>query len=513
MRTYKLPLFIGALVFGLCYAVYMMHYLLGLILWQPDFLAFMNGGAGRFFPYGYSFLVELLGGGVVAGRVLTAFGLALVFCIIAAIVFRRPDVSALSIGLSGLALLFAPSILDSALSPSVDMLYSAFGLSLLAVCFIIAEDKQHQQQRYIFHILLIVFLALLLRELRYHAPVLLVASALAFIPAWNKRIAVYASILLAVLAALFLYANNHMGYSSAAKEQVWCGLEFRYHRLAERGVLDGVPRGEDINGYVWDEYEKLRDLSHDHSFLDYYTPSELVKHGISNYYHYIRRPLVVLGLVTSLAAILLGIRRQQAASALIFMLLYPLPLSAAYYTLRASLLTELAGLAVCIFFASEMLSFLEGRKRALILNFIPIVFLVAIVLSLPRHLQIHSEYRSQLFEAMEVDYAMHKTGASPSGVWTEDTSITIRWEGRPMSYIAHAYNSWLPFPPEIVISPERLAANHEYNFMLLLIRTPGIAQAMAASGEWQMDEVRSGAKVLYILTRKPSVFIPKPGKQ
>jgi hypothetical protein len=365
----------------------------------------------------------------VAGRMLTAFGLALVICILAASVLRQKSAAILFGILAVVASLASPSVFSNTLSPSVDMLYSAFGLSLLAACFIIAEDNPPQRRRYTLQFLLIAFLSLWLWQLRYPAPVLLFAAAIAMMPSWRKREALSASILLAVLGVLLLLDNKPMEYSSAAKEQIWCGLEFRYHRLAERGVLDGQPRAGDVNGYVWDDYGELVRISTVYSYLEYYSRLELAKHGISNYIHYLRRPLVLLGIASALAALRLSIRRRQALCALVFLILYPLPLSAAYYTLRASLLTELVGLALAAFFACELLIKASNGRRVVVLCAYTLAFLAAIAMSVPRLLIEMGEWRSQLSEASAAEKAVTVTNADLYGIWTEDTGITVRVKG------------------------------------------------------------------------------------
>ncbi len=461
----------------------------------------MTGGDLRFFPSGYGLLLDILGGGVAAGRMLTAFGLALVMCILARAALRNTryvlPISAWTIT----ALIATPSVFSNTLSPSVDMLYSALGLSLLAACFIIADDEANRRKRFILQFLLIVFLSQWLMVLRYHSPVLLVAATLALIPSWNKRVAVYASILLVILAVLILNFHRPTSYSSAAKEQVWCGLEFRYHRLAERGVLDGQPRAGDVNGYVWDQYATLNEVATSSSYLDYYSPAELLKHGAANYYHYLRRPLVLLGIGAALASLMLGIRRKQAACALIFLLLYPLPLSAAYYTLRASLLTELAGLAVAAFLICELSGKLEGKRRIAFGMVTIAALILAIGLSLPRLQYDVNDWRSQLVEAKAVEDAIRATNALPTGIWTEDTGITIRFRGEVITDTSHAYNSWLTFA-DTAVPPKNLIAGKGGSYRMLLIRTPELARQMQLAGDWKTEEVNSYTKTLYVLTRK-----------
>jgi hypothetical protein len=499
--------------FAIAYLAYIYTlYSPGLILWQPDFLAFMMGGDLRFFPGGYGLLIGILGGGVAAGRMLTAFGLALVMCVLAGAALRNTRY-AIPIGIAALAALFtAPSVFNNTLSPSVDMLYSALGLSLLAACFIIAEDGSPERRAYSLQYLLIVFLSLWLWLLRYHAPVLLFAAAIALVPVWRKADSRLVSFVLLALGVLFIFANKPMGYSLAAKEQVWCGLEFRYHRLAKRGVLDGQPRGGDINGYVWDEYAKLKDVSASASLLDYYSPTELIKHGVSNYFHYMRRPLVLLGMASALIALMLKLKRKQALCALIFLAIYTLPLSAAYYTLRASLLTELAGLALAVCFAGEVLAAPEVKKQALAFTVFVMAFLGVIAASTPRLCTEIREWQSQLVEANEVHSAIQMSGATSTGIWTEDTGITIRLKDEPIAETPHAYNSWLIFASSAV-PPRDLVAGKDGSYYVLLIRTPELVQEMAQSGVWNVEDVRSKTRVLYILTRKGNEPTRISGKQ
>ncbi len=500
-------------IFVIAYLLYIyVLYSPGLILWQPDFFVFMMGGDLRFFPGGYGLLVDILGGGVAAGRVLAAFGLALVMCLLAAASLKNTR-HAIPISIIALAaLMTAPSVFSNTLSPSVDMLYTAISLSLLASCFIIAEDASQTRRGYSLQLLLIVFLSLWLWLLRYHAPVLLFAAALALIPAWRKAEARFVLFVLIAFGVLFTFANKPIGYSSAAKEQILCGLEFRYHRLAELGIFDGQSRAGDLNGYVWDEYANLKDVAASSSYLDYYSPTELLKHGVANYYHYMRRPLVLLGIASALAVLILGIRRKQALCALIFLALYTLPLSAAYYTLRASLLTELAGIAVAAYFAGELLSNTFGARRSLAQLAYSLAILAVLAASYVRLSSEISERQSQLVEAKFVEIAITNSNSSPGEIWTEDTGITIRLRGQPIAETPHAYNSWLTFASSAV-PPRDLVAGKGGSYYVLLIRTPELAQEMARSGVWNVEDVRSKTKVLYILTRKGNEPTLISGKQ
>ncbi len=497
-----------ACIYSAAFAAYIyILYSPGLILWQPDFLAFMGETPSRYFPCGYPVLLQSLGGGVIAGRVLSAFGLAVVMCILLAASIKnyKPIPAAM---LALLAAITSPSLFSSVLSPSVDMLYTALTLLLLAVCFQFTYRNGSLNRLFTLQLLLIVFLTIVLSQLRYHAPALTLAAAIALLPTLNNRPARYAIGLLAAMSIALFFTSKFSGYTSTLREQIWCGLEFRYHRLAERGVLDGLPRAGDINGYVWDQYGSLKKTAHTSGLLDYYSVQELAKHSAINYYHFVRRPLLLLGLAAALFAVILGIQRRQALAAVMFLLIAPIPLSAAYYTLRSSLLTELAGLAIGCFFLSVITPKLSPKLRSIIVVAALIAFYAVFTVSTHRLKHELVLWRTHIVEANFVEDSISTlinehavTEHSPPSIWTEDATVTIRRKGIPIGNAAQAYNSWLN-EGRAVVPPKELIASDGAGYFVLILRTSDIADKLAVSGNWVVKRGGAIDRPLYVLFRK-----------
>lgn len=475
-------------------------YLPGQLVWLPDFLAFMGETPSRFFPSGYGSIISLFGGGVAAGRVWSALGLAISLGIIVAATRRNPSPFMLSL-LALAAALLSPSVFNSALSPSVDMLYTGLALLLLTMLFTVLDSKARNPRGY-FILAIIALIALGLALLRYHTPALLVTAAVACIPALKYRLARLACLSLVTLAALTLLLAKLQGYSGTAIEQVYCGLEFRYQRLAERGVLDGLPRGNDVNGYVWDQYHLLAETARTSRLLDYYSAGELLKHAAVNYFHYLRRPMVLLGLAAAIAAVMLGLHRRLATSSAIFLLAAPGPLSIAYYTLRSSLLLELAGIATACYFLSTILTQLTLAKRRAAFILMLFAFCGTYYIHSYRLAHEISEWNTQLEEARFVEGVIKKLPQAPSHkrIWTEDSSITIRLGNKPVSAFAQAYGSWLD--GREVVSPATLAQANGSEFDVLLFRTPEQASQIAGRGKWNYSVSSAGGQRLYVLYRK-----------
>lgn len=496
-----------AFTYSAAFAAYIyILYSPGLILWQPDFLAFMMETPSRYFPGGYPILIHLMGGGVIAGRALSAIGLAVVLCILLAAAIRsyRPIPAAM---LTLAAAITSPSVFSTTLSPSVDMLYTALALLLLVACFQFACGNHREHKGYKLQLLLIVFLCVVLSQLRYHAPALLLAAAIALIPALGCKSTRYAVGLLVLMAVALLSAAKLFGYTGALREQVWCGLEFRYHRLAEQGVMDGLPRAGDVNGYIWDQYASLKETASTASLLDFYSPQELARHFASNYYHFVRRPLLLLGLVTALYAAILGLQRRRAFAASLFLLIAPIPLSAAYYTLRSSLLTELAGLAIAGYFLGVITSRSSPRLRTTVVVAALIAFNAVFVVSALRLKHEVTEWRAHLIEASFIEAASSailSKGTMPRSstatVWTEDTTVTIRSHGIPIGNYSQAYNSWLE--GRAVVPPEKIIASSGVGYLVIILRTKEIADRLAADGSWVVERGGTLERPLYVLIRK-----------
>jgi len=475
----------------------------GLILWNPDFLAFSQGFLPyRFFPPLYGALINLLGGGIAAGRSLSATGLVLAISALMIPAIRRWKIS-FPLAILGLLLVFAaPHLFVTALSPSVDMLYT--GVALLALVTLSHLTMPLAKRNVLPARTLILQLCLyLLFLLRYHGQALVLSMSLvmALFPG-NRKVRIYGWAF-TLLFLLFLVIFGRAGMN-AATEQVWCGLEFRYHRLAEAGVLDGQPRGGDANGYIWDQYSEVVQVARDISLRYHYSTGEIAAHVADNYYHYLRRPLVLMGLVLFMLGGWSVWRRRDRYLFAAFLLLYPLALSPAYYTARASLLVELAGLYLALSVLRDVSESGEKLKRTLIYSAAGLFTLLALVTSYPRMRYEIANWRQQIVEADTIEVIMQKWDISPLAVWTEDTSVTIRrWN--PCSLLTdRACYSWLDYAfytrnvlPESVVPPDEILAK-PYRF--LIIRDEALAAKFIATGNWEYAS-RETLPNLHLLTR------------
>ena|GEM_PF-2300466 len=483
----------------------------GLILWNPDFLAFtQENPPWLFFPPLYRQLVGMLGEGIVAGRILSGTGFLLAMAALMVPAVRRGRVS-FPLALVGLAgSLSAPHLFATALSPSVDMLYTGVAIIALVALSTLVMPKGEQEPLPAGFLVLVLCIYVLV-GLRYHAAALFLGMALALvILAGNRKIRRYAWLLLAV-ALIRSCTMLDSPAARSAREQVWCGLEFRYHRLAAAGVLDGQPRGGDVNGYVWDQYDRLIELSRHHSLLDYYTVGQIAAHIADNYCHFLRRPLVLVGLVLFALGGWGVWRRRDRYLFVLFLLLYPLLLSAAYYTARASLPTELAGLYLALQVLGDMWERERRSVSALAWAGAPLLVLLALAASYPRMRHEVARRHQQLREAAAVETVMRQRNLDTFSVWTEDSGVTIRLRNPKSELTAHAYQSWLDYAysrwphtePSGVVPPDELLARGGLPYRLLIIRDRELAARMLTIGGWERVAEESAGD-LYLLVREPS---------
>ncbi len=494
----------------------------GLILWNPDFLAFTQGfSPARFFPGLYSALVGWLGGGIAAGRILSAIGLGLAVTALMTATIRRSEVS-FPLAILGLLLAFtAPHLFVTALSPSVDMLYT--GVALLGLVTLSHLTMPLAKPNVLPARILILQLCLyVLYLLRYHGQMLVLAMSLvmALFPG-NRKVRIYGwAFTFMFLLFLLMFGRTGM---NAATEQVWCGLELRYHRLAEAGVLDGQPRGGDVNGYIWDQYATVIQISNNLSLRYHYSAGEIAAHVADNYYHYLRRPLVLMGLALFMLGGWSVWRRRDRYLFAAFLLLYPLALSPAYYTARASLLVELAGLYLALQVLRDIAEDSARLRRILAYGAAGLFTLLALATSYPRMRHEVANWRQQLREADAVEQVMRERNIYSAFVWTEDSSVTFRYRNPRSLLTDRAYYSWLdyaysPFRGSTrswqehsyqvnysgevsgVIPPEELLAQSAIRYNLLIIRDEALAAKFIATGNWEYT-TRDTLPALHLLTR------------
>ncbi|MEZ5339120.1 MAG: hypothetical protein R3F46_12790 [bacterium] len=226
-------------------------------------------------------------------------------------------------------------------SPSVDMLYTGLGLLFLAA------SVHFWRSRFSGDIPRWAMLGLLLAPallcfLRYHALVLIVPVLLVLLAAnrFRPRLLHHSIILLALVAAvnyLVPYAVQGGPLASAAPLQIRTGLEFELHR--DYTSPESIFR----------DYARFATESRAMSLIEHYGLASIAKHTASGWLKFLRRPTIALALLLVIAALLS--RRNIPVGIGILALwipLYCLPISVAYYTPRAATLPALA--ALCIVF-------------------------------------------------------------------------------------------------------------------------------------------------------------------
>jgi hypothetical protein len=492
-----------ALLVAACAGGYLFWlYAPGRILWNPDFLAFTQGEYPTpFFLPLYKAMVDALGGGIAAGRMLSGLGLVLAFAALLCLPFQRGRFALLPTAATIALLLSSPHLFTTALSPSLDMLFTGAALMALACLIVLTENRNS----FLAGILLLLSL-LLTMSLRLYAVIFVLASLLIYgLGSKSMRIRVMFVVITVLFSAycLMAFRVNH-----ADRQKVWCGLEFRYHRLAECGVLTGEPKGGDVNGYVWDEYATLAETAGSHSLRDYYTVGEIVRHCADNYYHYLRRPLVLSGLLLFLLGGAAVWRKSRYFLPALFVVAYPLLLSPAYYVGRASLLNELVGLYLFIALLTGAFADTPTAKRRWIYAVSAVCVAATLALSLPRLSYEMQQWHRQLVEASAVEEMMARGDIPPEEVWTQDTSVTIRYRNPQLRLTPRAYHSWLDFSgavdarTEPVIPPEELLAGKTVKLKLLLVRERELTEQLVLTGKWEASSVDSDRLYLLTLTQR-----------
>jgi hypothetical protein len=192
--------------------------------------------------------------------------------------------------------------------------------------------------------------AFLLPLLRYHAVVLVLPIALLLFLRVRGRWAAAAVLKSAVAALAFNYLGfviaNGQPLPAVAELQIRTGIEL------EQRLHFASPQE------LWDNYADLCDRTRSVPLLADYSVNQLGRHVAANLGMFLRQPAVVLALILVVVVAVahqLSRRRPgvpqfrlQPGEALLalWLVLYCLALSLAYYTARAALLPALAGLAL-----------------------------------------------------------------------------------------------------------------------------------------------------------------------
>ncbi|MCB1218656.1 hypothetical protein KDL44_14830 [bacterium] len=221
------------------------------------------------------------------------------------------------------------------------MLYTGLGMWFLAACVHFWRNRFAGDIPRWAMLGLLITPALLL-FLRYHALVLVLPVLLVLLAAnrFRPRLLHHSIVLLAFSAAVnyFVpYSIQGEPLAGTAPVQIRTGLEFELHR--------DYPTPESI----FRDYARFATESRAMSLVDHYGLASIVKHTARGWLKFLRRPTIALALLLVFAALV--VRRNVPAGIGILALwipLYCLPISVAYYTPRAATLPALA--ALCIVF-------------------------------------------------------------------------------------------------------------------------------------------------------------------
>jgi hypothetical protein len=200
-------------------------------------------------------------------------------------------------------------------------------------------------------------------------------------------------------------------------------------------------------------------------------------------------------------------RRRDRYLFAVFLLLYPLALSPAYYTARAGLLVELAGLYLALSVLRDVSENGGKLKRALAYTAAGLFVLLALVTSYPRMRHEIANWQQQLHEAHKVEQVMRERNIDWRYVWTEDTSVTIRYRNTRSLLTDRAYYSWLDYAfytrqalPERVVPPQILLTRPNKSYKLLIVRDEALAAKLITTGNWEYA-TRDTLPNLHLLTR------------
>lgn len=225
-------------------------------------------------------------------------------------------------------------------SPSVDALYTGLGLWFIcaAVWLLLPESKESAPPQWFG---LAVAATLLLATLRYHSyllivPVFLVLELLRAPGRVIFRRRPFAYFGVAFIVCFFLIGKGFaIGTPGAGELQVRSGLEMRYHH--EYATSE----------QLWDNYAAFAEHGRAGSIFTDYSASEIAAHVLHNWWDYLRRAPILLMLGLWLPALILRRRIPHGVSIMaLWVCLYSLALSPAYYTERAAALPLLAALAL-----------------------------------------------------------------------------------------------------------------------------------------------------------------------
>lgn len=314
--------------------------------------------ATPYFPPLYPLLLApfgIAGNVLLGGYILTAVGLGLSLWALYRLVRLWGGNEATGFAAVILGCL-APVVWVPAGSPSVDCLYTGLAMWFLAAaiaCWQAYSSKPAARlPRWAAAGLIVPSLALPL--LRYHALILLLPVALVLLilrpRSFKFSVACLLCVLLSAGASQLSYrAAYGTGIASVAGLQVRVGMEIDLRKYYESANA------------LWADYANFTKHSRTTPVTADYTLREIASHTTKSLYQFMRRPpiLFALGLVILIAVLRIPLK-VGTLLAVLWILLYCVALSPAYYTARAAALPVLMGVAVSLALAPLLL---RGKLR------------------------------------------------------------------------------------------------------------------------------------------------------
>jgi len=471
----------------------------GLAAFAHGFVAHHVWPATPYFPPGYPLLLVpfgVAGSALIGGYVLSAIGL----CLALWALYRLGREWGLARGVALLICVFAwldPVYRPPAGSPTVDALYTGLGMWLIAAAIALWRRRNEAVDPRWINLGLLVPSAVL-PLIRYHAVILVAPVLLVLLLALPGKRALSAMALLVLALSIgYNYASYYAAYGkaipSAVGIQMRSGLEYDFQTTYK------TPE------HLYADYPAFCAHARAVPVTADYTLSQLARHTADAWYHYLRRPSIVLA---GLLVILLLVYRRPVPRGAVLLLLwiacYTLALSPAYYTPRAGLLPAIAATSLCFAAAAQLLA---GRPGVAALG-VCVLLLLGFSVSNRYSRAEFAERRHFAQASRAVEQQLGLWGIRAGQVVTSDWRVMPLKGNRWCAPYPHTELSWLDDPE---ISRAQVPGIVAYSIddlvagiapVKLVILRPGHPRAeelaaVAASPRWRLARELLGLK-LYV---------------
>lgn len=276
-------------------------------------------------------------------------------------------------------------------------------------------------------------------------PLILLLLKLVFERARLSRILAMAQAVLVALAlafGLWIYGGlRGEAHVPAAVLQVRSGLEMRYHKTYE------------TNEKLWDDYAKFAEHGRAASIFDDYGTKEIATHVASNLWDYLRRAPIVLALALWIPCLLLRRQIPHGVSILcLWVCLYCLALSPAYYTERAAALPLLVALPLVPLLGRAMRQIAVKTQNEAEQSEGPLMLLVMLLLILGIAWQgktAWQDFQTRSYYARasrELDFVLQKRGIARERVMVYNWRLLPLRDNPWCEPYRNVYGSWLDDP-------------------------------------------------------------------